>query len=88
MSVATMFRPSSSTPGPRISRLPSRSRTRRITALLGTNGAGALASTAADVAADECRCGGQCNSVTAYVYGGTTGAGIVQPRALVDLSDS
>jgi hypothetical protein len=59
----------------------------RITVSLGTDAGGVLASTAADVAAAINANPAAGALVTAYVYGGTTGTGIVQPRVLVNLSD-
>jgi hypothetical protein len=60
---------------------------RRITVRLATDSAGALASTAAqvrDAINNEPAAGAL---VTAYTWAGGSGTGIVQPRALVNLSD-
>ena len=59
----------------------------RISVSLRTDGAGALASTAAEVVAAINASADASALVTAYVWGGTTGPGVVQPRALVNLSD-
>jgi hypothetical protein len=58
-----------------------------ISVSLGTDGSGALVSTAEEVVAAINANPAANQLVTAYVYGGTTGNGIVQPRALVNLSD-
>ena len=59
----------------------------RITVSLGTDGAGALASTAAQVVAAINANPDATALLTAYTWAGNAGAGIVQPRALVNLSD-
>ena len=59
----------------------------RITVSLGTDGAGALASTAAQVVAAINANPDASALVTAYTWAGDAGAGIVQPRLLVNLSD-
>ncbi len=59
----------------------------RITVSLATDGTGALSSTAAQVVAAINANPGASALVTAYTWAGNAGAGIVQPRLLVNLSD-
>lgn len=61
---------------------------KRITVSLGTDGAGALASTAAQVVAAINAHAAASALVTAYTWAGNAGAGVVQPRVLVNLSES